>query len=68
MNLGAEKLSRRQGDKTQAELAVEIGIDQGYLCRLLSGQRVPGLKLRRRLHDAFKIPILDWDEPARGAA
>lgn len=53
-----------RGDQTK--LADETGIDQSYLSRIVSGDRVPGLTVRRKLKERFpELELHLWDEPAR---
>lgn len=67
MNRAAELLARsipERGDQTK--LAEETGIDQGYLSRIVNGDRVPGLEVRRKLKRRFpELELHLWDEPAR---
>lgn len=65
MNLGASALAARikaRGD--QRKLADELGIDQGYLSRLLRGEKKPGLETRKLLLERLEIDVLDWDRSA----
>lgn len=48
-----EELKRRQGDKTQMEFAAEIGINQGNLSRIYSGDRRIGARVARKLKKRF---------------
>lgn len=42
-------LRKRQGDKSQKELADELGISPQHLGDMLKGNRMPGKALRRRI-------------------
>ena len=42
-------LKERQGDRTQKELAEELGISPQYLGDLLQGKRMPGKALRSKI-------------------
>ena len=59
MNLGAQVL-RVLVDEcgSQTKFSQQTDVDQGYLSKLLSGGKVPGGKVGRRLRDEG-IP-LDW--------
>lgn len=63
MNRGAIRLGkivRERGEQTR--LAEELGIDQGYISRLVNAERVPGLKVRRLLEEKCSIRMQWWDE------
>jgi transcriptional regulator with XRE-family HTH domain len=42
-------LRKKQGDRTQRELADELGISPQHLSELLGGSRMPGKALRRKI-------------------
>lgn len=65
MNRGAQTLGRILGDKrgAQSAMAAELDMDQGYLSRIVSGDRVPGLGARRKFFDRYGIDLGAWDEP-----
>ena len=44
-----ELLRKRQGERTQRELAEELGISPQHLGDLLQGNRMPGKALRKRI-------------------
>jgi transcriptional regulator with XRE-family HTH domain len=44
-----ELLRKRQGDRTQIELADELGISPQHLSDLLLGRRMPGKTLRKKI-------------------
>jgi transcriptional regulator with XRE-family HTH domain len=48
-----EKLKEKQGDRTQAELASDLGITQIMLSRLYSGQREIGLDTLRKIASRY---------------
>lgn len=50
----------RETGLTQAELAAALGISQGYLSRLLSGESVPSLAMAVRLAHATGVPIASF--------
>lgn len=54
-----DKLKERQGDKSQMEFAAEIGISQGALSRIYSGDRTIGTKAARKIRQRF--PELAFD-------
>jgi hypothetical protein len=49
----------------QVRLAEELEIDQGYLSKISTGARTPGLALRLLFKRRFRIPVEDWDEPVK---
>lgn len=62
MNRGAKILSALLSERgAQKRLAGELGIDQGYLSKIASGERIPGLDARRRLKP-LGIDLEAWDE------
>lgn len=48
-----EKLKEKQGDRTQAELASDLGITQIMLSRLYSGEREIGLDTLRKIASRY---------------
>lgn len=42
-------------DKTQTDLAIEIGIRPSHLSSILSGTRAPSLKVAKRLEEITRI-------------
>jgi predicted transcriptional regulator len=44
-----ELLKKRQSDRTQKELAEELGISQQFLCDMYAGVRDPGVKVLESL-------------------
>lgn len=64
MNRGAQLLSRHVERGDQRPLAVKLGMDEGYLSRVVRGIRVPGLSVRKLIRDEFGIALETWDEPA----
>jgi transcriptional regulator with XRE-family HTH domain len=42
-------LEKRQGERTQKELAEELGVSQQYLCDLYQGKRYVGVKILEAL-------------------
>ncbi len=48
-----EKLQERQGNKTQAEFAAELGITQAALSRIYSEDRSIGIKVAKRISKRF---------------
>lgn len=42
-------LRKRQGERTQKELAMELGISPQHLGDLLQGNRMPGKALRKKI-------------------
>jgi transcriptional regulator with XRE-family HTH domain len=67
MNLGAELLAERLPRGEQKVLAEKLGMDEGYLSRIVRGVRVPGLSIRKLIRDEVGIPLEAWDEPPRGS-
>lgn len=66
MNRGAELLAAKIPERgQQKQLATSIGVDQGYLSKIVNGERVPGLKVRRILELRCQIAMQLWDEPPR---
>jgi transcriptional regulator with XRE-family HTH domain len=64
MNLGAKALAaqiKERGD--QRKLATDLGIDQGYLSKILRAEKTPGLETRKLLFEKLEIDVLDWDRP-----
>lgn len=62
VNRGAKILSALLSERgAQKRLAGELGIDQGYLSKIASGERIPGLDARRRLKP-LGIDLEAWDE------
>lgn len=69
MNRAARHLQTKHPDRgDQLKLSKSVGVSQGYLSRLLSDDRRPGTKVRRRFWEACKVPMHWWDEPAEDAA
>jgi hypothetical protein len=68
VNRAAQKLNRTHLERgAKAHLAKEIEIDQGYLGRILSGERTPGMDVRQRFWRVKRIPMHWWDEPVPNA-
>jgi len=44
---------------TLEQLAFEAEIDTGNLSRVLSGKRIPSLKLLQKIADALKVDVAD---------
>jgi transcriptional regulator with XRE-family HTH domain len=64
VNRGAKLLGALLAERgAQKRLADELGIDQGYLSRIASGERIPGLDARRKLKP-LGIDLEAWDEPS----
>jgi len=42
-------LKKRQGERTQSELADELGVSQQYLCDVYAGKRYIGVKILEAL-------------------
>jgi predicted transcriptional regulator len=42
-------LKDRQGDRTQSDLADDLGVSQQYLCDVFAGKRDPGTKILEAL-------------------
>lgn len=67
MNRGAKLLAGLLAERgSQKLLAEKLGIDQGYLSKIASAERVPGLDARRKLK-ALGIEMDAWDEPPDAA-
>lgn len=66
LNRGAVALSRL--DKTQAEIAAELGTQQSVVCRWLSGERKPLATFRVRLRELYQIDFESWDVAVRRRA
>lgn len=63
-NRAALRLSRAHSERgAKARLAELVEIDQGYLGRLLTGERTPSAELRLKFWRLKKIPMHWWDEP-----
>lgn len=68
VNRAARKLNRTHSERgAKADLAKEVEIDQGYLGRILSGERTPGMDVRQRFWRVKRIPMHWWDEPVPNA-
>jgi hypothetical protein len=75
-NEGARLLSDERGSRETVEAFAErIGLERTYCGRLLSGERTPGMTLRLRLGEEFRIPLDAWnkslpypEKPAKPAA
>ncbi len=64
VNRAASKLSRQYAKRgAPARLAKEVDVDEGYLSRILSGERIPGMTVRRRFWDIKRVPMHWWDDP-----
>jgi len=48
-----ELLKRNQGELSQAQYATLLGVSQGFLSKVLSGDRLPGLAVLRGFVAAF---------------
>lgn len=48
-----DELRKRQGTKTQIEFAAELGINQGMLSRIYSGDRNIGARIAKRIKNRF---------------
>lgn len=48
---------------SQKDLAHDLGIDPGYMSRILSGHRLPGRSVAVELERRFGIPVSGWEEP-----
>lgn len=61
------RLAKRQGDRTQRELAAEVGVSQQHLNDVLAGRRPPGpavlnyLGLEKAYVESPKAPVLQLD-------
>ena len=63
MNRGAQALASRLAERgEQLRLSASLRIDQGYLSKVASGRRVPGLDVRKKLAAACSIPLEWWDD------
>ena len=56
-----ELLRRKQGDRSQKELAEELGISPQHLGDLLQGYRMPGKALRKRIGIDKRIVFVQMD-------
>jgi transcriptional regulator with XRE-family HTH domain len=56
-------LRKRQGDRTQKELAEELGISPQHLGDLLMGNRMPGKALRRKIGIEKRITFVVKENP-----
>ena len=55
----ANYLKQLQGDNKQLWLANEIGITESHFCRLVNGQRTPGLEVVKRIAKYTNRTIYD---------
>lgn len=58
MTIGhAVKIVRKKRGIGQQTLAKKLKISQGFLSLVEKGQRVPSLKMTKRLADALRVPV-----------
>jgi putative transcriptional regulator len=53
------RLRELRGRRSQAEVAVQIGITQAHYCYIENGARTPSLPVAIRLAKLFKVKIED---------
>lgn len=58
------KLALEKRGHSQADAARELGLDSGYMSRLVSGERSPSLKLSDRIFQAYGVPVGAWLQAA----
>jgi len=69
VNRGAVALAKKTRDRgDQRHVADKADLDEGYLSRLVRGERIPGLRARQKLLANFGIPMEWWDEPTKEPA
>lgn len=52
-----QNLINARGNKTQSEIAVELGISQKYLSKIELGHRTPSAALLAKMMEYYKIPL-----------
>lgn len=57
---------RLRSKQNQRELAVALGVSDGYLSQILSGLRRPKLELLMRIEDLTGVPVSSWADIRRG--
>ena len=58
----------RPGAPTQVSLAQELGISEGHMSRIISGQAQPSLPLAVRIADLSGVPVESLLKPAQEAS
>lgn len=64
MTKGAKQLGQLFERPVQREVARRLAIHESYLSYLISGRRMPSIKLATRIQKQLGIPVVAWTEQA----
>jgi predicted transcriptional regulator len=57
MDTWPELIQSIQGERTQRQLAADLGVTEGAVCHWIKGKRVPGGRCRRALYGMTKTTV-----------